>query len=103
MLQRTAYARQRLSAIDGVELVHEQPVTREFAITVAAPVQRVVEHCRERGVNPGVALGRDYPEFGDGLLVAITEQRTRSDIDRLAEALEAALAAHAPDYQEATA
>src|SRR5947209_763632 len=102
MLQRTAYARQRLSAIDGVELVHEQPVTREFAITVAAPVQRVVEHCRERGVNPGVALGRDYPEFGDSLLVAITEQRTRSDIDRLADALEAALAAHARDYQEAT-
>ena len=29
------------------------------------------------GVNPGYALGRDYPEYADGLLVAITEQRTR--------------------------
>ena len=37
------------------------------------------------GVNPGYPLGRDYPEHEDGLLVAITEQRTRADIDRLAD------------------
>ena len=63
----------------------------------------MIERCRERGINPGVALGRDYPEFADGLLVAITEQRSRADIDRLAEALEAAIAAERPAYQEATA
>jgi hypothetical protein len=32
------------------------------------------------------------PEHGDGLLVALTEQRGREDIDRLAEVLGAALA-----------
>jgi glycine dehydrogenase subunit 1 len=93
MLRRTAYARERLQAIDGVALLHEQPVVREFAVTVDAPVERVTARCLERGVNPGYPLARDYPEHGDGLLVAITEQRTRADIDRLAEALEAAVAA----------
>ena len=39
---------------------------------------------RAERVNPGHRLGRDYPEYGDGLLVAITERRTRADIDRLA-------------------
>ncbi len=38
-------------------------------------------------------LGADYPEFEDGLLVAITEQRSRADIDRLVEVLGAAVAA----------
>ena len=38
------------------------------------------------GINPGYRLGRDYPEYEDGLLVAITERRTRADIDRLAGA-----------------
>ena len=38
-------------------------------------------------------LGADYPEYGDGLLVAITEQRSRADIDRLVEVLGAAVAA----------
>ncbi|HZU40244.1 MAG TPA: aminomethyl-transferring glycine dehydrogenase subunit GcvPA [Solirubrobacteraceae bacterium] len=93
MLRRTAYARERLSALDGVELLHEQPVFREFAVSLDAPVQRVIGRCRERGINPGYPLGREYPEHERGLLVAITEQRTREDIDRLADALGAAVAA----------
>ena len=56
-------------------------------------VQRVIARCRENGVNPGYALSRDYPEHENGLLVAITERRTRAQIDRLAEALGAAVAA----------
>ena len=48
---------------------------------------------REHGVNPGYAFGRDYPEHQDCLLVALTERRTRADIDRLAEVLAAAVAA----------
>ncbi|MGH2881594.1 MAG: glycine dehydrogenase, partial [Solirubrobacteraceae bacterium] len=93
MLQRTAYARDRLNAVDGVAEIHDRPVVREFAITVDAPVERVIARCRERGINPGYPLAREYPEHPNGLLVAITERRTRSDIDRLADALEAAVAA----------
>jgi glycine dehydrogenase subunit 1 len=94
MLQRTAYARERLQALDGVSALHPQPVVREFAVHLDAPVERVVQRCRAEGVNPGYPLGRDYPEeFRDGLLVAITERRTRQEIDRLAEVLGAAVAA----------
>jgi len=93
MVQRTAYARERLGAIDGVHLLHDQPVVREFAITLDAPVHAVIERCAAQGVNPGYALHRDYPEHENGLLVAITEKRTRADIDRLAETLEGAIAA----------
>jgi glycine dehydrogenase subunit 1 len=93
MLQRTAYARDHLAALDGVTLVHDQPVVREFALALDAPVEHVVEHCLAQGVNPGYALARDYPEFGDGLLVAITERRTRAEIDALVAALEGAIAA----------
>jgi glycine dehydrogenase subunit 1 len=93
MIQRTAYARERLASIEGVTLLHSRPVVREFALRLEAPVDRVIARCRERGVNPGYPLGRDYPEHADCLLVAITERRTRADIDRLAEALGAAVAA----------
>ena len=94
MLQRTAYARERLEALDGVSALHQRPVVREFAVRLDAPVERVMQRCRADGVNPGYPLGRDYPEeFGDGLLVAITERRTREEIDRLAEVLGAAVAA----------
>jgi glycine dehydrogenase subunit 1 len=93
MLQRTAYARRELAAVEGVTLLHEQPVVREFAVRLEAPVERVVEHCAAEGVNPGYAIGRDYDEHPNGLLVAITEQRSRADIDRLVRTLGAAVAA----------
>jgi glycine dehydrogenase subunit 1 len=93
LAQRSAYARETLGALDGVRLLHQQPVVREFAVALDADVRRVITRCQEAGINPGYWLGRDYPEFGDGLLVAITERRSRADIDRLADVLAAALAA----------
>jgi glycine dehydrogenase subunit 1 len=93
MLHRTAYARRTLAAVDGVELLHEQPVVREFAVRLDADVASVIEHCAAAGVNPGYPLAREYPEHADGLLVAITEQRSKADIDRLAEVLGEAVAA----------
>jgi glycine dehydrogenase subunit 1 len=87
LLQRTHYARETLTALDGVEALHHQPVVREFALKLSAPVEKVVARCQEQGVHPGLALDDDV------LLVAITEQRSRTDIDRLASALGAAVAA----------
>jgi glycine dehydrogenase subunit 1 len=93
LLHRTAYARKAVAALDGVELLHGQPVVREFAVRLDAPVDKVIERCAADGVNPGYPLGADYPEFEDGLLVALTEQRSKADIDRLAEVLGAAVSA----------
>jgi glycine dehydrogenase subunit 1 len=92
MIQRTAYARRRLAEVPGVTLLHDSPVVREFAISLRAPAGEVLAHCRRAGINAGYPLGRDYPELGEALLVAITERRTREDIDRLADALQAGVA-----------
>ena len=87
MLQRTAYA--RASARRGSTASRcftGSPSCASSRSRLDAPVDRVIARCREQGVNPGYPLARDYPELGDGLLVAITEQRTKADIDRLAAA-----------------
>ena len=95
LLARTYYAREKLCALDGVEPLHTQPVIREFAVRLDRDVAAVKRRCAAQGVNPGVNLelitGRE--EDRGGLLVAITEQRSRADIDRLAEVLGAAVAA----------
>jgi glycine dehydrogenase subunit 1 len=92
LARRTAYAREKLAALDGVELLHEAPVVREFALRLEAPVGAVLERCAERGIGAGYALGRDYPEHEDGLLVALSERRDRTDIDRLVDVLGEAVA-----------
>jgi glycine dehydrogenase subunit 1 len=93
LVRRTAYARDRLAGLPGVSLLHDQPVFREFAVSVDAPVDAVVARCQAAGIHPGYRLAREYPEHERGLLVALTEQRSREDIDRLAETLGAAVAA----------
>ena len=102
LVQRTAYARDALTALDGIAALHDRPVVREFAVALDAPVTRVIDRCLRAGVNPGQPLGADLPEHPDGLLVAITERRTKADIDRLAEALSAAVAAEHPALQGAS-
>jgi glycine dehydrogenase subunit 1 len=95
LLARTHYAREQLATLDGVEKLHEQPVVREFALRLDADVAAVRRICALQGVNPGADLqaltGRE--EDRGGLLVAITEQRSRADIDRLVEVLGEAVAA----------
>jgi len=104
LLQRTAYAREALCAVEGVAALHEQPVVREFAVQLDVGglegVRRVIDRCQDAGVNPGYALGRDLDEHPTGLLVAITEQRTREQIDRLAGMLGAAIAAERAGERE---
>ncbi|HYB22880.1 MAG TPA: aminomethyl-transferring glycine dehydrogenase subunit GcvPA [Solirubrobacteraceae bacterium] len=100
LLARTHYARETLAALPGVEKLHDQPVVREFALRLDADVPAVRARCAAQGVNPGVDLhalsGRE--EDRGALLVAITERRSRADIDRLADVLGAAVAA-APSPQ----
>jgi glycine dehydrogenase subunit 1 len=80
LLRRTHYARETL----GLEAINPGPIVREFAVRVPE-LPALFQRARKAGVNPGYPLGRDYPEYADGLLVAVTERRTKEHIDRLAE------------------
>ena len=82
MIRRTAYAREKL----GLEAINPGPVVREFAVRVP-DLDDAIQKARAAGINPGYRLARDYPEYPDGLLIAITERRTRAQIDALAESL----------------
>jgi glycine cleavage system P protein (glycine dehydrogenase) subunit 1 len=79
----TGYARDRL----GLPPAFDRPVFKELAVRTPLPAAEVVRRAREHGVHPGYPLGRDYPGLDDVLLVALTERRTRDDVDRLADVL----------------
>ncbi|HEX6595857.1 MAG TPA: aminomethyl-transferring glycine dehydrogenase subunit GcvPA [Acidimicrobiales bacterium] len=78
----TRYAREAVLAIDGVEALAEAPVVREFAVRAPVGADVIVERMAEEGFLAGVALD------DGGLLVAVTEKRTRDEIDAYVAALE---------------
>ncbi len=87
-LQRAAYAFEKLTGLPGVEPVFSGPFFREFAVALPEDAETVVTAVAERHqVLAGVPLGRFEPERSKQLLVAVTEQRTRDDIERLTDAL----------------
>ncbi len=75
----TRYARESLLAIDGIEPLAGAPVLREFALRLPVDADLVVERMAEEGFLAGVPLGDEYGP--SGLLVAVTERRTREQID----------------------
>ncbi len=81
----TRYAREAVLAVQGVEPLATAPVLREFALRLPVPAETVVERMAEEGFLAGVPLGDEY---GGGLLVAVTERRTRAEIDAYVAALE---------------
>jgi len=81
----TRYTREALLDLDGVEPLTGSPVFREFAVRLPVPAEVAVERMADEGFLAGIALGEEY---GPGLLVAVTERRTRDQIDAYASALE---------------
>jgi glycine dehydrogenase subunit 1 len=90
----TRYTRDALLSIPGVEPLVEGPVLREFALRLPIPPAVAVERMAEEGYLAGVPVGLvdgvavDAEPDTSGLLVAVTERRTRSEIDGYAAALE---------------
>lgn len=85
------YAARALTAVPGVSLRFEAPFFKEFVLRLPAAPERVAERLAEERLLAGLPLGRFDPAYKDCLLVAVTEKRTREEIDRYASALRKAL------------
>jgi len=89
---KAAYAEQRLLALPGVSLTFPHRSTfNEFVLTLPLPADRVIRKLLQRGIAAGFPLVRYWPEMDHNLLLAVTEKRTKQEIDLLAHLLETLL------------
>jgi glycine dehydrogenase subunit 1 len=87
----TRYAREALTAVPGIRLSVPAPTLREFAVDLPVPATTVIERMAEEGFLAGVPVSvKDgvVEDGGDSLLIAVTERRTRDEIDAFAAAME---------------
>ena len=90
--QRAHYLAARLAQLPGVTLANDGAFAREFAVLLPVDPEAAVLAMAERGFLAGIPLSADYPELPGGLLVAVTERRTRAELDGYADALKEVLA-----------
>jgi glycine dehydrogenase subunit 1 len=87
-LHKSRYAVERLCKNERFELAFNAPTLKEFVIRDReGRVDELLSDALDAGFLAGVPLGQWYPELDDCFLVAVTEKRTRHEIDALAGAL----------------
>jgi glycine dehydrogenase subunit 1 len=90
--RKADYLREALLDVPGVEPFTIGPVFREFAVRLPRPAAAVIHELVGRGFLAGVDAGRWYPGLADVLLLAVTERRTRAEMDAFVDAVRDVLA-----------
>jgi glycine dehydrogenase subunit 1 len=86
-LRKAHYAAEQLQKIPGVELKFKTPFFKEFTIRVPGNVQNLLVQLREQGYHAGLPTGRWYAQYPNCLTIAVTEKRTKLEIDGLVNAM----------------
>ena len=87
-LQKSRYAAEQLCEFDRFSLAFNEPTFKEFVIRDAENrVDELLKVALDQGYMAGLPLGRWYPDLADCFLVAVTEKRTKAEIDGLVKTL----------------
>ncbi len=80
-LQKAHYLADELCKLPGVSLKYQEPFFKEFTLQVPGDATALLEKLLKAGYHGGLALGRWYPSLGNCVTIAVTEKRTRVELD----------------------
>lgn len=89
-LHKSRYALERLTSLPGVKAAFTSPTFNEFVLVLPqnTDMPSLQSRLLDAGYIGGYDLGRDYEEYKNHMLIAVTEQRTKEEIDQFASVLE---------------
>lgn len=85
--QKAAYAKQKISEIDGFSIAFSAPTFNEFVVRGPKPAAETLEAVRAKDIVGGLAISMYYGGHENDFLVCVTETNTREQVDALASAL----------------
>jgi len=86
--QKAHYAMNEITKSGKYKPLFDKPFFKEFAITSSADADEINSKLLEEKILGGYSLGKEYPQYKNGILYAVTEKRTKEEIDRLSSVLE---------------
>ncbi|MFE8702500.1 aminomethyl-transferring glycine dehydrogenase subunit GcvPA [Cytobacillus sp. FJAT-54145] len=85
-IQKAHYAKKQFKE-NGFEIAFEGPSFNEFVVKLNKPVKEANKSLLQKGIIGGYDLGRDYKELANHMLIAVTELRTKEEIDTFVKEL----------------
>ncbi|HLR20655.1 MAG TPA: aminomethyl-transferring glycine dehydrogenase subunit GcvPA [Tissierellaceae bacterium] len=86
--KKAHYAMKKLTESGKYKPLFDQPFFKEFALTSDNNADEILDGLKDEDILGGYHLGRDYSQFEDAILYAVTEKRTKDEIDKLSSVLE---------------
>lgn len=90
-LSKAHYAAQAITSVPGFSLRFKGPFFKEFVVDGPATAAGIISRLSRKGIMPGVDLGKFGMGLRGSLMIAVTEKRTKDEIDQLAAELAAAV------------
>ena len=86
-IQKSHYLAEEIQKIDGFSLMFDQAFFKEFTVRCPLPPETIIQAMFKEKIFAGINLKRFDYDIEDGLLIAVTEKRTKVEMDRFVEAL----------------
>jgi len=86
--QNAHYAYSEMIKSGKYKPLFNKPFFKEFAVTSNVAPDVVNRRLLDENILGGYALEKDYPQYKNGILYAVTEKRTKAEIDKLISVLE---------------
>jgi glycine dehydrogenase subunit 1 len=83
-LQKAHYLADELQKLEGVSLKYSRPFFKEFVIHTPVAASKIISELMKQGIHAGINL---HPKEDHELLIAVTEKRSKADMDTFVAAL----------------
>lgn len=85
--RKAHYAAEQLTKVAGVKLAFDRPFFKEFVVETKGDAQKLVADLAKSGILAGLPLGRYDKRWANRLTIAVTEKRSKGEIDALVSAM----------------
>ncbi len=86
-LNNSHYLADKISNLEGFDLKFKKPFFKEFVIHTPIDPDKIIQRMISRNIQPGIDLGKFDYDLRDCLLIAVTEKRTKQEMDQFVDAL----------------
>ncbi|MCK5816569.1 MAG: aminomethyl-transferring glycine dehydrogenase subunit GcvPA [Candidatus Marinimicrobia bacterium] len=86
-VQKAHYLQEKICALPGYSTANSAPFFKEFVIQTPIPAKEIIQKAVDQAIYAGIDLGTYFPERKNQLLIAVTEKRTKEELDKFVEFL----------------
>jgi glycine dehydrogenase subunit 1 len=81
-IQKAHYLQEKICELPGYSALNNAPFFKEFVVEAPLPAKKIIQKAVDQMIYAGIDLGTYFPERKNQLLIAVTEKRTKEELDK---------------------